>query len=103
MLLVELSNLITENLVNGELGDWQQIGRRQEKNGGRHQEKNGGRHQETNGRSTPGDKWEVDTRRKASVTLSAKISAAISAKCSDEFTQISDNVPQISVNFKLGD
>ena len=37
---------------------------------------------------------EVDTRRKASVTLSAKMSA--------EFTQISDNCPQIFVNLKVG-
>ena len=50
-------------------------------------------------RSTPGDKWEVemevDTRRKASVTLSAKFSAAISTKFSAEFMQISDNFPLI--------
>ena len=47
----------------GELGNWQ-------KNKSRPGEK---------WRSTPGDEWEVelevDTRRKASVTLSAKISA----------------------------
>ena len=66
-------------------------------------------------RSTPGDKWrstpgdkcevemEVDTRRKASVTLSTKISAAISAGMSAKFTQISNNFQQIAINFKLGD
>ena len=88
----------------------QQIGRNQEKNGGRHQETNGRskwRSTPEKWRSAPGDKWkvemEVDTRRKASVTLSTKISAAISAKLSAESMQISDNFPQMSVNFKLGD
>ena len=88
-------NLIAENLVNGELGVWP-----------KNRSTPGEKWRSTPGekwRSTPGDKWEVemevDTRRKASVTLSDKNSAAISAK----FTQLSNNFPQISVNFKLGD
>ena len=88
-------NLITENMVNGELGDWP-----------KNRSTPGEKWRSTPGekwRSTPGDKWEVemevDTRRKASVTLSANISAAISAK----FTQNSDNCPPISIDFKLGD
>ena len=78
-----LHNITIENLVNGALGDSQ-----------KNKSTPGEKWRSTPGekwRSTPGDKWEVemevDTRRKASVTLSAKISAAIST----EFTQISDN------------
>ena len=92
-------NLINENLVNGELGDWPN-----------NRSTPGEKRRSTPGdkwRSTPGDKWEVemevDTRRKASVTLYAKIPAAISAKLSANFPQFSDKFPQVSVNLKLSD
>ena len=78
-------NLITKNFVNGELGDWP-------------------KNRSTTGekwRSTSGDKWEVemevDTRRKASVTLSANISATISAKFP---AAIYANLRQFSVNVR---
>ena len=74
--------LITENLVNGELGDWP-----------KNRSTPGEKRRSTPGdkwRSTPGDKWEVemevDTRRKASVTLSGKISVAISVAISVKFS-----------------
>ena len=74
--LINSNNLTTENLVNGELGDWP-----------KNRSTPGEKWRSTPGekwRSTPGDKWEVemevDTMKKASVTLSDKISAAMFAE-----------------------